>query len=47
MERVMALRSLHSQLVAQVCANEARSANKGNARHDPELAKISAILGKF
>ena len=40
--RVMALRSLHSQLVAQVCAQRKRALQiKGNVRNSPELAKIS------
>ena len=48
MERVMALRSLHSQLVAQVCAHRKRALQiKRNARNDPELAKISGEVQEF
>ena len=48
MERVMALRSLHSQLVAQVCAHRKRALQiKRNAKNDPELAKISGEVQDF
>ena len=43
----MALRSLHSQLVARLRAQEPRSAIKRNARNDPELAKISGEVQEF
>ena len=49
MERVMALRSLHSQLVAQVCAHTKRALQfKRNASNDPELSsKISGEVQEF
>ena len=48
MERVMALRSLHSQLVAQVCTHRKRALQiKRNTRNDPELAKISGEVQEF
>ena len=44
----MAVRSLHSQLVAQACAHRKRGLQiKRNARNDPELAKISGEVQEF
>ena len=44
----MALRSLHCQLVVQVCAQKKRALQiQGNARDDPELANISGEIQKF
>ena len=48
MERVMALRSLLSQLVAQVYAHRKRALQiKRNVRNDPELAKTSGEVQEF
>ena len=44
----MALRGLHSQLVAQVCAQRKHALQiKGHARNDPEFAKISGEVQEF
>ena len=48
MDRVMAVPSLHSQLVVQACAHRKRALLiKRNARNDPEFAKISGEDQEF